>query len=50
MAGDWVQAAKLLENIVDHVDGMLSFVVRLNLYIITHLLIQEGQNNVAYIA
>ena len=40
----------MLENIVDHVDGMLSFVVKLNLDIITHLLIQEGQNNAPYIA
>jgi hypothetical protein len=44
------QAAKLLENIVDHVDGMLSFVVKLNLDIITHLLSQEGQTNAPYIA
>lgn len=46
------QAAKLLENIVDHVDGMLSFVVKLNLDIIKHLLIQQdgGQSIAPYIA
>jgi hypothetical protein len=36
------QAAKLLENIVDHVDGMLTFVVQLNLDIITNLLAHDG--------
>lgn len=32
------QAAKLLECIVDHVDGMLTFVVNLNLQIMSHIL------------
>ena len=44
------QVAKLLEHIIDHVDGMMSFVVRLNLEIITHLLSQDGQTNAPYIA
>ena len=35
------QAAKLLENIVDHVDGMLTFAVNLNIEIMQHILTGE---------
>jgi hypothetical protein len=42
------QAAKLLEHIVDHVDGMLTFAVNLNIEFIQHVMTGDAMTT-AYV-